>query len=140
MPVAIGLTLPLLLTDLLADLAAKFPGTRGTLPESPYSTSKFVGLDDSHTLHQPLHLGIRCEADQSFAANIGAFCHAIVCAPSLAWAISPSDRGLELSFGTERGGIRTLVKVTPKQHFQCCAFNHSAISPKARVALTGVLC
>jgi hypothetical protein len=27
------------------------------------------------------------------------------------------------------GGIRTLVKVTPKQHFQCCAFNHSATSP-----------
>lgn len=26
-------------------------------------------------------------------------------------------------------GIRTLVEVTPKQHFQCCAFNHSAISP-----------
>ncbi len=28
------------------------------------------------------------------------------------------------------GGIRTLVKVTPKQHFQCCAFNHSATSPE----------
>jgi hypothetical protein len=27
-------------------------------------------------------------------------------------------------------GIRTLVKVSPKQHFQCCAFNHSAISPR----------
>jgi hypothetical protein len=27
-------------------------------------------------------------------------------------------------------GIRTLVRVTPKQHFQCCAFNHSAISPQ----------
>jgi hypothetical protein len=26
-------------------------------------------------------------------------------------------------------GIRTLVRVTPKQHFQCCAFNRSAISP-----------
>jgi hypothetical protein len=27
------------------------------------------------------------------------------------------------------GGIRTLVKVAPKQHFQCCAFNRSATSP-----------
>jgi hypothetical protein len=32
-------------------------------------------------------------------------------------------------FGDGERGIRTLVKVTPKQHFQCCAFNHSAISP-----------
>ena len=31
--------------------------------------------------------------------------------------------------GYGEGGIRTLVKVTPKQHFQCCAFNHSATSP-----------
>jgi hypothetical protein len=34
-----------------------------------------------------------------------------------------------LLFYGERG-IRTLVKVTPKQHFQCCAFNRSAISPE----------
>ena len=26
-------------------------------------------------------------------------------------------------------GIRTLEQVAPLQHFQCCAFNHSAISP-----------
>jgi hypothetical protein len=32
-------------------------------------------------------------------------------------------------FGDGERGIRTLVKVTPKQHFQCCAFNRSAISP-----------
>lgn len=25
--------------------------------------------------------------------------------------------------------IRTRVKISPKQHFQCCAFNRSAISP-----------
>jgi hypothetical protein len=31
--------------------------------------------------------------------------------------------------GGERG-IRTLVRVTPKQHFQCCAFDRSATSPK----------
>jgi hypothetical protein len=31
--------------------------------------------------------------------------------------------------GYGEGGIRTLVKVTPKQHFQCCAFNRSATSP-----------
>ena len=29
----------------------------------------------------------------------------------------------------EVGGIRTLDKVAPIQHFQCCAFNHSATSP-----------
>ncbi len=27
------------------------------------------------------------------------------------------------------GGIRTLEQVTPLQHFQCCAFDHSATSP-----------
>ncbi len=35
---------------------------------------------------------------------------------------------LEILLNGERG-IRTLVEVAPKQHFQCCAFNHSAISP-----------
>ncbi|MFZ4675054.1 MAG: hypothetical protein ACOYM4_05050, partial [Nodosilinea sp.] len=36
--------------------------------------------------------------------------------------------------------IRTLVKVTPKQHFQCCAFNHSAISPFSGISpLNGYL-
>jgi hypothetical protein len=34
-----------------------------------------------------------------------------------------------VSWGYGEGGIRTLVKVTPKQHFQCCAFNRSATSP-----------
>ncbi|GEM_PF-62585 len=29
------------------------------------------------------------------------------------------------------GGIRTLDRVAPIQHFQCCAFDHSATSPKA---------
>ena len=34
-------------------------------------------------------------------------------------------------FYNENGerGIRTLEQVAPLQHFQCCAFNHSAISP-----------
>jgi hypothetical protein len=27
------------------------------------------------------------------------------------------------------GGIRTLDRVAPIQHFQCCAFDHSATSP-----------
>lgn len=27
------------------------------------------------------------------------------------------------------GGIRTLDRVAPIQHFQCCALNHSATSP-----------
>ncbi len=37
---------------------------------------------------------------------------------------------LQLGFSNNgERGIRTLVRVTPKQHFQCCAFNHSAISP-----------
>ena len=47
------------------------------------------------------------------------------------------DRDISLSLQPQRledikngeGGIRTLVKVAPKQHFQCCAFNHSATSP-----------
>ncbi len=30
-------------------------------------------------------------------------------------------------------GIRTLDKVAPIQHFQCCAFNHSATSPKKSI-------
>ena len=30
-------------------------------------------------------------------------------------------------------GIRTLDKVAPIQHFQCCAFNHSATSPKITI-------
>ena len=34
-----------------------------------------------------------------------------------------------LKYYGERG-IRTLDKVAPIQHFQCCAFNHSATSPK----------
>jgi hypothetical protein len=34
-----------------------------------------------------------------------------------------------LAFENGERGIRTLVTVTRKQHFQCCAFNHSAISP-----------
>lgn len=28
-------------------------------------------------------------------------------------------------------GIRTLERLSPLQHFQCCAFDHSAISPCA---------
>ena len=28
--------------------------------------------------------------------------------------------------------IRTRVRISPKQHFQCCAFNHSAISPSLK--------
>ena len=35
--------------------------------------------------------------------------------------------------GQKNGGeseIRTHGRVTPTQHFQCCAFDHSAISPK----------
>ena len=31
--------------------------------------------------------------------------------------------------GGERG-IRTLGEVAPSQHFQCCAFDHSTISPQ----------
>ena len=34
----------------------------------------------------------------------------------------------ETKNGGEKG-IRTLGKVAPTQHFQCCAFDHSAISP-----------
>jgi hypothetical protein len=30
------------------------------------------------------------------------------------------------------GGIRTLDRVAPIQHFQCCAFDHSATSPAAK--------
>ena len=46
-----------------------------------------------------------------------------------AWRVSVSvTDGNEQQFGGERG-IRTLVRVTPKQHFQCCAFDRSATSP-----------
>ena len=38
----------------------------------------------------------------------------------------------KLVYNGERG-IRTLDKVAPIQHFQCCAFNHSAISPKKTI-------
>ena len=33
------------------------------------------------------------------------------------------------------GGIRTLDRVAPIQHFQCCAFDHSATSPVAEVRM-----
>ena len=36
-------------------------------------------------------------------------------------------------FGKKNGGergIRTLGEVAPSQHFQCCAFDHSTISPQ----------
>lgn len=33
--------------------------------------------------------------------------------------------------GSGEGGIRTLDRVAPIQHFQCCAFDHSATSPAA---------
>ena len=36
------------------------------------------------------------------------------------------------------GGIRTLDRVAPIQHFQCCAFDHSATSPGARLARQNV--
>ena len=39
----------------------------------------------------------------------------------------PEDRG------SGEGGIRTLDRVAPIQHFQCCAFDHSATSPAADV-------
>ena len=38
----------------------------------------------------------------------------------------------KLIWNGERG-IRTLDKVAPIQHFQCCAFNHSATSPKITI-------
>ena len=36
--------------------------------------------------------------------------------------------------GNGEGGIRTLDRVAPIQHFQCCAFDHSATSPEARLS------
>jgi hypothetical protein len=33
------------------------------------------------------------------------------------------------------GGIRTLDRVAPIQHFQCCAFDHSATSPVAEMRM-----
>ena len=49
-----------------------------------------------------------------------------------------NDKGVDvvnqnkLIWNGERG-IRTLDKVAPIQHFQCCAFNHSATSPKITI-------
>ncbi len=47
--------------------------------------------------------------------------------------LSPEEQNylFELIQKREYGerGIRTLVTLTSKQHFQCCAFNRSAISP-----------
>ena len=49
-----------------------------------------------------------------------------------------NDKGVDvvnqnkLIWNGERG-IRTLDKVAPIQHFQCCAFNHSATSPKINI-------
>jgi hypothetical protein len=42
-----------------------------------------------------------------------------------------SERAIATLENGERG-IRTLVTLTSKQHFQCCAFNRSAISPGAK--------
>ncbi len=44
--------------------------------------------------------------------------------------IGPAENG--------EGGIRTLDRVAPIQHFQCCAFDHSATSPGARLARQNV--
>ena len=38
---------------------------------------------------------------------------------------------LVAGFFNGEGGIRTLDRVAPIQHFQCCAFDHSATSPEA---------
>ena len=40
--------------------------------------------------------------------------------------------GLKAGFVNGEGGIRTLDRVAPIQHFQCCAFDHSATSPEAK--------
>ena len=42
--------------------------------------------------------------------------------------------GPRAGFSDGEGGIRTLDKVAPIQHFQCCAFDHSATSPGANGA------
>ncbi len=47
---------------------------------------------------------------------------------------NPSQSKGWMSFNGE-GGIRTLDRVAPIQHFQCCAFDHSATSPVAEVRM-----
>src|SRR5580693_3371542 len=44
---------------------------------------------------------------------------------------TPAEASNAGVFGGGEGGIRTLVRVSPKHAFQACAFNHSAISPGA---------
>ncbi len=51
-----------------------------------------------------------------------------------AYRLSAGHRATSRRIAEEsgEGGIRTPVRVTPEQHFQCCAFSRSATSPKAR--------
>src|SRR5437764_7626123 len=47
-------------------------------------------------------------------------------------AYAPADARASATYGGE-GGIRTHGTVPRSQHFQCCQFNHSCTSPKARM-------
>ena len=64
--------------------------------------------------------------------------------PPTAWfvarySIQLSYTRAKLVVGSDgEGGIRTLDRVAPIQHFQCCAFDHSATSPGALAARQNV--